>query len=201
MFFFRNKILIYLVFLIIGFILGIIITPSLQEATYHLKDWVGKTFPQVQVSKKVVTLYFATPDGEHLVGVKKELFFKENNDTIPDQIKAVIQELIKGPQNESFVPTVPPETKILAVYTKGDLIYVDFSSSLIKKHPGGTSGEIITIYSIVNTILENFPSYSKVKILVEGRSPSTLVGHIDVRESFEKNTKIIKSLSKEKSEY
>lgn len=184
----RKKILVFTAFLVIAFIVGVTVSPFLRETAYQLKNWVSKPSLLPPVSK-TVTLYFSTSGGELLVPVKRKIFVKEG---INNEIRAIIEELIKGPQSRSFFPTIPVGTKIRAVYTRGDVIYVDFSPSLVKEHPGGTSGELATIYSIVNTLLENFSSYSRVQILVGGKTLSTLVGHIDIREPFKKNLEIIK---------
>lgn len=185
----RKKNLIFAALLVTSFIAGIIFAPFLQEATYQLKEWAGKPtlFPP---TSKTVTVYFSTSDKELLTPVEKKIVVEGE---INNQIKAVLQELIKGPQNTALSPTLPSDTKIRAVYTKDEIIYIDFSSLLVKKHPGGTSAELVSIYSIVNTLLENFPSYSGVQILVEGRPQETLAGHIDIREPFTKNEEIIKS--------
>jgi len=183
----KRKVLVLIALLVVAFIAGIIFSPFLRETTYQLKNWVGKPSPLPPVSKTVI-LYFSTPEGELLSPVERKIPVKKE---INDEIRMVIGELIKGPKTRSLFPTVPPETKIRAVYTKGDTIYVDFSPSIVKNHPGGTSGELITIYSIVNTLLENFPSYSKVQILVGGETINTLAGHIDIRGPFKKNPEMI----------
>ena len=185
----RKKVFIFIALLTVAFIAGIIFAPFLQESTYQLKEWVGRTISYPPLTK-VATFYFATPEEQFLVPVKRKIPVEEE---VNSQIKTILQELIKGPQGTSFVPTLPPETKIRATYTKENIIYVDFSSSLKKNHPGGTSGELVSIYSIVNTLLENFPSYSWVQILIEGEPHQTLVGHIDIRGPFAKNNDIIKN--------
>lgn len=190
----KKKLLIQIVVLLIAFIVGIIVAPFLKETTYHLREWIGRQEIH-PATEKVVTLYFSSPEGEELVPVKRKIWIEEEN--INSQIKAVVEELVKGPQNGSFMPTLPPETSIKAVYTAGNIIYVDFSSSLIEKHPGGTSGEIVTVYSIVNTLLENFPDYSRVQILIEGSPHHTLAGHIDIREPLKENREIIKGVGVE----
>ena len=185
----RKKVLIIIAFLVIAFIAGIVLAPLLQEATYQLKEWVGKATSPLPVST-VVTLYFSAPEEQFLVSVKRKI---PAEGEINDQMRAVIQALIEGPQNTSLTSTLPSETRVRAIYTREDIIYVDFFSSLVEQHPGGTSGELVSIYSIVNTLLENFPSYSKVQILIDGKTHHTLVGHIDLRGPFTKNTDIIKS--------
>jgi len=185
----KRKFLVFTALLVGAFIVGIMFSPFLRETTYQLKNWIGELSPVSPPISKTVTLYFLSSEGELLAPVERKISVKKG---INNEIKAIIEELIKGPKDKSFYPTVPAETKIRAVYTKENIIYVDFSSSLVKNHPGGTSGELTTIYSIVNTLLENFPSYSSIQILIEGKSPNTLVGHIDIREPLQKNPEIIK---------
>jgi len=98
----------------------------------------------------------------------------------------ILEELIKGPTNSSLSPTLPSQTEVRALYI------MDFSSSLKEKHPGGSTGELLTVYSIVDTLLANFPSQSRVQILIQGQPRETLAGHIDIREPLSKNTDIIR---------
>ena len=59
--------------------------------------------------------------------------------------------------------------------------YVDFSRAISEKHLGGTSGELATIASIVNTLAANFPEeIRKVRILIDGKEARTIAGHIDI---------------------
>ena len=48
-------------------------------------------------------------------------------------------------------------------------------------HPGGIGTEIMTIYSIVNSLVLNIPEIDAVKILIDGKESITLAGHIDLK--------------------
>ena len=75
--------------------------------------------------------------------------------------------------------------KLRQLYIDGQgTAYVDFSRDLQTKHPGGSGGELLTIYSIVDTLTTNFDQIHQVKILVEGSEVLTLAGHIDTRHPF-----------------
>ena len=58
--------------------------------------------------------------------------------------------------------------------------FVDFSQELISNHVGGTSAEELTVYSLSNTLIANFPAVKSVQFLVEGREVTTLAGHLDL---------------------
>ena len=45
-------------------------------------------------------------------------------------------------------------------------------------HPGGSTAELQTIYSVVNTLTLNFPGIKKVQLLIDGSVHDTLAGHI-----------------------
>lgn len=143
-------------------------------AKYSEKIPIIKIVPQ-KVKTKTVSLYF--PDDKNMKlniekrGVKKG--------AAADEIKEVVEELIKGP-SEKLIPAVPEDTKLLNVTIKQGTAFLDFSPEISLKHPGGSSAEIQTIYSIVNTITSNFPEIKNVQILINGKKEKTLAGHIDI---------------------
>ncbi|RMF87294.1 MAG: hypothetical protein D6736_13125, partial [Nitrospinota bacterium] len=74
---------------------------------------------------------------------------------------------------------LPARTRVRGVYldTEGTA-YVDFSSALQEDHPGGSWWELLTIYSIVDSLTQNFPEVRRVQLLVEGKEIETLSGHV-----------------------
>ncbi|HAV42708.1 TPA: hypothetical protein DCX15_01645 [bacterium] len=124
-----------------------------------------------------MTLYFTSAKTPILVGESRR--FKEIPSNVLEGAKLALEELIKGPMEEGLILTMPQETKLRELYLAEDVAYPDFSYEFVKNHWGGTSGEIITIYSIVNTLSLNFDEIKKVQILVEGREIPTLAGHLD----------------------
>ncbi len=45
---------------------------------------------------------------------------------------------------------------------------------------GGSDTELLTVYSVVNSITTNFPSITRVQILVDNHPAETLAGHVDL---------------------
>ena len=182
-----RRFLIYALIVIVVFVAGMMFAPLLQEKAYQLKDWLIKPPP---ADMKTVKLYFSEPNSKYLVYEERNILtFPE----VTEEVKSILEELIRGPQNSSFSATLPPETEVRAAYIRDNFLYIDFSSSLRDKHSGGTTGELLTVYSIVNTLLDNFPSQSYVQILIEGMPEETLAGHIDIRNPLGKNPDIIKN--------
>jgi hypothetical protein len=83
---------------------------------------------------------------------------------------------------------VPVETKLRDVFIteRGDA-FVDLSSDIIAKHPGGSLDEIFTVYSLVNALTVNLPAITRVQILIDGKEVDTLAGHVDLRHPLSKN--------------
>jgi spore germination protein GerM len=127
--------------------------------------------------KKMVLLYFSDRDDEYLVGEKREIIKRGE---VNLEAEETILELIKGPKGK-LVPTLPPRTKLLALHVneKG-VAEVNFSRAFSKDHPGGSSAEMMTIYSIVNSLTLNFPQIKKVQILIEGETGETIAGHLSL---------------------
>ncbi len=191
-----NLVLVVVLFAII-FIVGLLISPYLwqkiREIPYlgqkggEIKEWFAK--PPFLEEDRVVKLYFSESKENYLLPQERRI---TSSAGISGQARAILAELANGPSSSSLVPTMPPKTEIRAVYVQGNCIYVDFSSDLRKEHPGGSSGELLTVYSIVNSLLENLPSQSSVQILIQGRPADTLAGHIDIRHPLSMNLDLLK---------
>ena len=183
----RKYVLVYILVVVVVFVAGVWVGPLLREKGYQIKDWVIQPRPPREM--KVAKLYFSDPQAEYLILEERKVVALPN---IGQEAKEMLKELIKGPLDSSLKPTIPLQTEVEDVYVKGDCFYVNFSSPLKEKHPGGSSGELLTIYSIVNTLLINFPSQSRVQILIQGKPAETLAGHIDIRNPLGKRLDIIK---------
>jgi len=130
-----------------------------------------------QQRKMTVYLYFSDDQNAHLVSEDRILLVTDD----PLEIgRSIIQDLIQGPRGK-LVRTIPIGTTLNAIYiSKNGTAFVDFSDTIREKHPGGSQTELLTVYSIVNSIVLNIPQVQRVKILIDGREVVTLSGHIDV---------------------
>ncbi|OAT87102.1 GerMN domain-containing protein [Desulfotomaculum copahuensis] len=132
-----------------------------------------------------VTLYFGEDQG-YLVPVKKE------TTGAPAVARAAMQELCRGPAPGSGLnPTIPPGTTLRNINIKDGLATVDFSRELKTRHGGGSTEELLTVYSIVDT-LTRFPSVRRVQILVDGKRLETLTGHMDISMPLERDNCMIR---------
>lgn len=143
------------------------------------------TMSGTKTDKMVVTLYFANKDASALIAEKREV---EKND---HPARTALEELVKGPKNTELVKVVPKTTKVRDIRIKDHVAYVDFSEAFVKDHWGGSTGEIITVSAVINTLTE-FSDIKQVQFMVEGKNLETLKGHLDLSEPMLRNEAIIK---------
>jgi spore germination protein GerM len=159
-------------------LIGIGLTALFYQQIY---DSIKPLFERwsVLVEKKEVLLYFSDSEGEYLIAEKRPILKKNE---VKEEAKETILELIKGPK-EKLIPTLPPRTKLLTLQINdAGVAKVNFSSALSKGHPGGSSAEMMTVYSIVNSLALNFPQIKRVQILIDGKSIETITGHLSLRQ-------------------
>lgn len=124
-----------------------------------------------------VKLFFQAADRPGLAIEERPVAFSAD---LAGQVRAVVEELVRGPR-KGLQPTLAPGTRVLEVFvsTRG-VAYVDLSKEAQAVEPGGSEAELITVYSIVNSLTVNFPALKRVQILVEDKPAPTLAGHVDL---------------------
>jgi spore germination protein GerM len=141
--------------------------------------------PAATTSPKIrARLFYVAPSSAKLHPVEREVEF---GDTPTAQARRIIEAQLGVPP-DSFVSPIPKGTKLRNLYLTADgTAYVDFSAEVSRAHPGGSLAEILTVYSVVNALMENLPAVSGVQILIDGREVDTLAGHVDLRRPLQKN--------------
>jgi spore germination protein GerM len=149
--------------------------------------------PSVETDKHGKTdvyLYFGVPSDALLVAEKRVINKAADATTLS---KNIVDALISGPSDKNLVRTVPEGTVCRAFYlTDEGVAYADFSSQIRENLPGGSESELLAIYSIVNSLALNVEQIKKVKILIEGNEADTMAGHIDLRQPFGANMRMIR---------
>jgi Sporulation and spore germination len=69
--------------------------------------------------------------------------------------------------------------------------YIDLSP-VQKDVRASAEDEFLAIYSLVNTVLQNFDELQKVRILLDGNEAQTFAGHMDLSRAFTKRTDLVK---------
>ena len=124
------------------------------------------------------SIFFGDPDTDFLIPEKRTLSW----DRDPYKRRLLMTELLRGPTGAA-VRTTPSATVLRSVSIMSDgLANADFSAQLASEHPGGSSSELLTVYSIVNTLVFNIEDIKRVQILIEGQTIDTIAGHMDCRQ-------------------
>lgn len=135
------------------------------------------------------TLFFGARDGLLLQPVRLEVPLAEG--TVA-QGRQIVTALLQKPP-APYLSVIPAGTTLKAFYvTSGGDAFVDLSSDISAKHPGGTQAELLTVYSIVNTITTNLQGVQRVQLLLDGKEADSVAGHVDVRRPLERDMTLVR---------
>ena len=137
----------------------------------------------------VVHLYFADASGERLSAEERVLLAPADAAAFA---RMIVEALIEGPQG-GLLRTIPEGTRLRALYLMEDgPAVVDLSADIVDQHPGGAGSELLTIFSLVNSLILNVEDVKTVRLLVSGEEVETLAGHIDIQKPFKADMLLIR---------
>lgn len=160
----------------------LIITSILFSSCNLLKDEKnsGVISDSTQYNGKIhILLYFPDSTQSYLVPEDRIAEFDTSLE------KTIMNELLMGPLSAEASP-IPKGTKLLKVSRSGDVVTVNLSSEFKKNHPGGSTGELMSIYTIVNSLTE-IPGVNSVLFKVNGKLEDTLAGHMTFNKPIGRN--------------
>ncbi len=156
-----------------------------SEPVEDIKNETIEVNPHIEPYKTdnlVVKLYFSDEQAMGLCAEERDITIKEKESVE----RRIVEELIKGPTTDNLYEVIPPETKINNINTEGGICYVDLSKEFVSQHNGGSTEELLTIYSIVNSLTE-LDQVKQVQFLIDGVKETSLAGHVDFSKTFERD--------------
>jgi len=129
-------------------------------------------------------LYFANSKGDKLV---KENFSVAYSRNVSIE-RAIVEQLIKGPDITTDGVTLPANLKLLNISVKDGICYVNLDSEFLTQIVNVSSS--IPIYSIVNSLCE-LDNIDKVQFLINGDSKKVYRESISLDAPFSMNADII----------
>ena len=134
-------------------------------------DKPGEEAP-VAAGRIQVKLYVLASSGRELATETEEILYSSS---LQQQATEVIRLLLRRSG------AIPRGVSLRELFiTSQGVAYLDLSQEVVSNHPGGSSAEELTVFSLSQTLIANFPAVKTVKILVEGREIQTLAGHLDL---------------------
>ena len=130
-----------------------------------------------------LTLYFPSPDATGLIAVQREV--KVDNQDI---IQAIFNELANPPAG--LDNPLPKDTKLLSAKVADGIATIDLSQEFRQNFPGGSAGEQMTLYSIVDS-LTALPNVQAVQFLLEGQKKDAILHEIDTTVPVKRNESLI----------
>lgn len=109
--------------------------------------------------------------------------------TIPDMsaektAQRVLDELIEGrDENYKIRRFIPKIRRCMTVEVEDGIAYVNIDSDMISEVPDGRDSELLTVYSIVNSLV-NIDGIVNVRFTIDGESQKDFKGYLDMRETF-----------------
>jgi hypothetical protein len=135
-------------------------------------DKAEEEVPPVAAGRIQVKLYVLASSGRELATETEEILYSSS---LQQQAKEVIRLLLRRSG------AIPRGVSLRELFiTSQGVAYLDLSQEVVSNHPGGSSAEELTVFSLSETLIANFPAVKTVKILVEGREVQTLAGHLDL---------------------
>jgi spore germination protein GerM len=135
-----------------------------------------------KVSVRQVRLYFESP--------RMLLAAEPRNIALPESPAAampvLVRELMKGPAASSQLGRLfPADTVVRGTYLlPGGTVIVDLGGNTLTQGWGtGSHQELMSVYSLVQTVTANFIDARRVRVLINGTPAETLAGHISLAKS------------------
>ena len=130
-------------------------------------------------------LYFADSTGEALVAEKRNVYTSANTSVE----KLIVEELIKGPENEKLLSTIPEGTSIISVSFLDGVCFVNLSDGFLNQNYD--ISESAVIYSIVDS-LTGLDEVQYVQISVNGDTSGVYREDYSFENLYERSLDIVK---------
>ena len=141
--------------------------------------------PSDSTQKSVkLTLYFPNADGTGVIATDRTVVVKDQ-----EIIKTMFKELETPPSG--LEKPLPKGTALLSATVSADgVATIDLSTDFKKNFGGGSTGEQMTMYSIVNT-LTTLSNVKSVQFLLDGKKQDGILGNLDTSTPLKRNESLI----------
>ena len=118
-----------------------------------------------------LTLYFPNSEASGLISTDRTVVVTDQ-----EVIKTMFSELANPPSG--MEKPLPKGTTLKSAIVKDGVATIDLSTEFQKNFAGGSTGEQMTIYSIVNT-LTTLSNVQSIQFLLDGKKQDAILGELD----------------------
>ena len=130
-----------------------------------------------------LTLYFPNSDASGLIPTDRTVIVADQ-----EVIKAMFVELATPPPG--MQKPLPNGTTLLSASVKDNVATIDLSPEFRTNFGGGSAGEQMTMFSIINT-LTTLPDVHSVQFLLAGKKLDGILGNLDTSVPLKRNDSLI----------
>ena len=157
-----------------------------QEIGYmQPSDFVQNTGSSLHAyQNETFLLYYGNKKGTRLVKEKVNVRYSSS----VSREKALVEQLIKGPDSDNESAVLPEGTKVLSVSVKDHICYVNLDAGFLDTT--NVMNPEVPVYAIVNSIVDG-SAISRVQILIDGKTDITYMGKINLEKPLSRNPNIV----------
>jgi hypothetical protein len=133
--------------------------------------------PMVAAEGDEVRLRLYFPGAEGLLVSEERVLATEGAGA---NLATIAAEVVAGPTGQGLLAPFPTGTEVGNVFiSRTGIAYVDLVSTSPHPPSSGSRQEMLSVYSVVNSIHTNLPNLAGVVLLWNGQQRPTFAGHLD----------------------
>ena len=144
-----------------------------QKAMIENQEKPEEYIPQEDV--QIIQVYYGVIGKDSIESESKRV---RKSKMLISQARQIVNYLLEKPGNERLYKLVPDGTYLRGLFYEAGVYTIDLSREFNNVLNYGPSEQILTVYSIVNSLTESDPK-AKVRFLVNGTEMESEEGHVD----------------------
>ncbi len=159
-----------------------------QPAEIQPPPAAARTGPMVAPEGDEVRLRLYFPGGGWLVAEERLIAAGDGG----ADLGAVAAEVVAGPESPGLRAPFPAGTRVGSVFISASgIAYVDLAAAEANPPRSGSRDEMLSVYSLVNSVQANLPELSGVVLLWNGQQRPTFAGHLDTGQPLTENRSLV----------
>ncbi len=130
-----------------------------------------------------INVYYANSTAEYLIGETRSV-------SVENKFVDALNEMMKEPTDSMLVRLIPDTTKINGIVVEEGLCELDLSSNFVDDRFISDAGDILLLYSVVDTLTE-FPEINSVELYIDGTKLDTF-GQLAISDPLFRRSDLIK---------